>query len=202
MPAKKKGAQPRGRPTKKPDLSYILPDLHQYARPIDELQEDPKNARGHSAENIATIKASLEEFGQQKPVVLASDGKTVKAGNGTLIAARELGWTYLAAVTTNLDALKAAAYAIADNRSSDLASWQEDVLIETLELLHEKKAPIVGFDEGTLTTLLQRNREAVDESPVIRERYDVLVICENESQQKKLLEELTNEGYECRSLIS
>lgn len=60
MPAKKKGAKPRGRPRKKPDLSYILPDLHQYARPIDELKEDPKNARDHSAENIATIKASLE----------------------------------------------------------------------------------------------------------------------------------------------
>jgi DNA modification methylase len=51
----------------------------------------------------------------------------VIAGNGTMTAAQELGWTEIAAVRTALVGVEATAFAIADNRSAELAEWDDDL---------------------------------------------------------------------------
>ncbi len=58
---------------------------------IDALMLDSATVRRHSQRNLDAIAASLKQFGQQKPVVVDADGVVV-AGNGTLAAARALGW--------------------------------------------------------------------------------------------------------------
>ena len=88
--------------------------------PLSELVMDPSNVRKHSGRNIEAIKGSLAKFGQQKPIVVGSNGVVV-AGNGTLAAARELGWADIAVQRTELQGADATAYAIADNRTADLA---------------------------------------------------------------------------------
>jgi len=40
---------------------------------IADLHEDPANVRMHPPRNLETIKASLLEFGQQKPIVCVSE---------------------------------------------------------------------------------------------------------------------------------
>ena len=58
---------------------------------IEDLHFDPANVRKHDEKNLEAIKSSLLRFGQQKPIVV--DGKgIVIAGNGTLTAAKALGW--------------------------------------------------------------------------------------------------------------
>jgi len=52
----------------------------------------------------------------------------VEAGNGTLQAALELGWTHIAAVYVDDDPTTAAAFGIADNRSGELAEWDTEAL--------------------------------------------------------------------------
>lgn len=99
----------------------INPALEGLARPIETLKLDEKNARVHDERSIAAISASLERFGQQRPVVVV--GKTVVAGNGTLMAAVRLGWKRLAAVDFEGDPNKAKAYALADNRTAELSGW-------------------------------------------------------------------------------
>jgi len=89
---------------------------------IDKLSSDPANARKHDEKNIAAIVGSLRRFGQQKPIVVDSSG-VVRAGNGTLEAARQLGWTEIDCVETKLKGSDAIAYAIADNRTSELAEF-------------------------------------------------------------------------------
>src|SRR5438309_1239332 len=69
--------------------------------PISTLSEDPANARRHPQRNLEQIKASLRRFGQQKPIVVDATN-TVRAGNGTLAAARALGWTTIQAVRSEL----------------------------------------------------------------------------------------------------
>ena len=56
---------------------------------VGALVTDPRNAMEHDQRNIDVIKASLKKYGQRKNIVIAEDG-TVKAGNGTLEAARQL----------------------------------------------------------------------------------------------------------------
>jgi ParB-like chromosome segregation protein Spo0J len=68
---------------------------------ISELSLDPSNVRKHSRRNLDAIKASLRKFGQQKPIVVDATG-VVLAGNGTLTAARELGWSVIQIVRTRL----------------------------------------------------------------------------------------------------
>ena len=129
----------------------IAPDLLPLARPIASLREDPQNARKHDKRNLAAIAASLSEFGQRKPVVALQDG-TVIAGNGTLAAAKSLGWTEIA-VATFEDEAKAKAYAIADTRAGELASWDDDLLAQTLSGIDESLRAACGFSSAELERL-------------------------------------------------
>jgi hypothetical protein len=63
------------------DVSKIAEALKPLTRPIDGLKLDPANARLHNERNLNAIKASLNKFGQQKPIVALPDG-TVIAGTG------------------------------------------------------------------------------------------------------------------------
>lgn len=123
----------------------INADLLALARPIAWFKPDPKNARKHSTRNVKAIADSLRMFGQQKPVVALEDG-TVIAGNGTLEAAKSLGMPDLACVVF-ADAEKARAFAIADNRTAELAEWDVDALTSSLKDLVESGVLIedVGF---------------------------------------------------------
>jgi site-specific DNA-methyltransferase (adenine-specific) len=118
-------------------------------RTIVSLRPDSRNARKHGKRNLATIRASLEQFGQQRAAVIRSDG-TVLAGNGMLEAARELGWTDLA-VTVVPDGWtdeQARAYALADNRTGELAEWDVAVLDEHLVELEVSGLDMTSFGFG------------------------------------------------------
>ena len=65
------------------------------AVPIDSLRPDKNNANDHPAENLASIKGSLQRFGQLKAIVVSADG-IIRAGTGTWLAAKELGATEIA----------------------------------------------------------------------------------------------------------
>ena len=58
---------------------------------ISSLTLDPENARKHSKKNLDAIAGSLNTFGQRRPLVVWDN--IVIAGNGTIEAAKSLGWT-------------------------------------------------------------------------------------------------------------
>lgn len=117
---------------------------------IDNLVPDPENVRKHSADNLDAIMRSLRTFGQRKPIVVAkaNDGRLVViAGNGTMEAAKALGWGTLDVVEVpeDWDADKARAFAIADNRTAELAEWDKVALSSALIDLDA-----VGFEPADL----------------------------------------------------
>jgi DNA modification methylase len=119
---------------------------------VASLLFDPANVRKHGERNLDAIKASLVRFGQQKPIVVDGDG-IVRAGNGTLMAAKALGWDEIEIVRTNLRGSEATAYAIADNRTAELAEWDESALAEQLAALQiddEALAAATGFDASEI----------------------------------------------------
>lgn len=123
---------------------------------IEELVNDPANVRKHGQRNIETIKASLVRFGQQKPIVV-DEGGVVVAGNGTLHAARELGWDSIHIVRTALGGSERIAYAIADNRTAELAEWDDAALSEQLSALaidDEELLEAIGYSEKELDKLV------------------------------------------------
>lgn len=100
---------------------------------IETLTFDPSNARKHDDKNIEAIAGSLKLFGQRKPIVVTPDNVVV-AGNGTLQAAKNLGWTEIAIARTprgwTWEQIKA--FALADNRTAELAEWDSAVLADQL----------------------------------------------------------------------
>ena len=126
---------------------------------VDELSSDPVNARKHNQRNIDAIMASLRRFGQQKPIVVDLSG-VVRAGNGMLDAARQLGWDTIECVVTSLKGSDAISYAIADNRTAELAEWDDDVLAAQLNGLLADEPDLLnvaGFTEEELQQLLQQS---------------------------------------------
>ena len=132
----------------------IVAALRKYAVSMDSIAPDPANARLHPAANLDAIRGSLLAFGQQRPVVVDSKGVIV-AGNGLYQAARLLGWTKIAAVKTALKGVDRVGYALADNRTAELAEWDEEALLDQLQALEgEVDLAAIGFDEDELARLL------------------------------------------------
>lgn len=107
------------------DLSHIAADLHPLAVPVDGLRLLPGNPRRGDVDAVAR---SYDRFGQRKPIVARRDG-TVIAGNHQLQAARQLGWSHMAVVWTDDDDLTAQAFALADNRTADLGTYDSEALL-------------------------------------------------------------------------
>jgi hypothetical protein len=112
---------------------------------VTDLTPDPENARVHGRDNLRAIRESLLRFGQVRPLLATAD-HVIVAGNGTLAAAQALGWEELDVLVLPWDDReKARAYAIADNRSAELAAWDNDALAGQLTDL-----AVAGLDMGLL----------------------------------------------------
>jgi DNA modification methylase len=140
--------------------THYAPGLIPLLRPVAGLILDPHNARSHPERNLDSIKESLTRFGQQKPIVVSPEG-VVLAGNGTLAAAQALGWTQIAVLVTNLAGPDARGYALADNRSSELAEWDVARLIEELNALPDGMAYAIGWDEGEMRRVAHEAEQAI-----------------------------------------
>lgn len=120
--------------------------------PISQLIEDPSNVRTHSDKNINAIKGSLKRFKQQKPIVIDKDNIII-AGNGTIRAAKDAGLTEIYCVRSELQGTDKTAFAIADNRTSELAEWDKTALGLQLSALDDLDFDLeeIGFDVGDMT---------------------------------------------------
>ena len=201
---KKKPPRRRGAPKW---LAHIADDLRPLAMPISELTADSGNARRHSPQNIDSIVASLRQFGQRKPIVVnVSAGAVVEAGNGTLEAARRLDWTHIAAVKVLDDPATHHGFSIADNRTAELGDWDDALLAELIAEMQEETPDLAtGL---LLDDLLQKGVEEEDSAgdgqaggqDAEPESWQVVVDCGDEETQKKLFEEMKDQGFSCRLL--
>src|SRR5712675_3367185 len=123
-------------------------------RPIHEVKPDPKNPRVHSKKQIRQIAASIEAFGFNVPILIDREGNVV-CGHGRLSACRELGWSEVP--TLCLDHLSPAqlrAFMIADNRLTEIASWDDRLLAQQLKDLSllglDFSIEVTGFEMGEI----------------------------------------------------
>jgi len=169
---------------------------------LESVTLDPNNARKHNEKNIKAICESLKQFGQRKPVVI-NVGNIVVAGNGTVEAARKLGYKTLDVVRVPADwsEEKIKAYALADNRSAELASWDIDILLLQLNELNigEWDINALGFKEFELNP--PRDSDADTDMKDLGERYEVVIECTDENEQTALLLRLSQEGLRVRAII-
>jgi hypothetical protein len=124
---------------------------------IDALRPSGENVRTHSDRNIDAIKRSLTKFGQQSAIVYSALTGEVLVGNGRLAAMQSLGWAVCAAMAFDGTPDEARAYAIADNRTAELADWDWRGLSGQLRDLIDGgvfSGDDLGFNEHDLSPLL------------------------------------------------
>src|SRR5437660_8751555 len=110
-------------------------------RQIDQLTPDPANPRRHSKKQIRQIGDSIKTFGFNVPVLVDAD-LNVRAGHGRLLACRLLGITEVPTLCLDhLTPAQARAFAIADNRLTEIATWDDRLLAEQL-----KDLSLLGLD--------------------------------------------------------
>jgi DNA modification methylase len=145
---------------------------------IADLTPDPKNARQHDAKNLKAIEGSLTQFGQRKPIVITEAG-TIVAGNGTVTAAKSLGWETIEAVRVPADwsSDQVKAFALADNRTAELASWEPEVLASQLIELEAAGFEIAEFGFEQIDSLIRNDKDeepiSFDDEPAVTKLGDV-----------------------------
>ena len=125
----------------------------QYRR-IDELKPDAGNPRHHAKKQIRQIALSIEAFGFNVPVLIDRDQKVI-AGHGRILACREVGWTEVPTLCLDhLTAAQARAFMIADNRLTEIATWDDRVLAQQLKDLSllglDFSLELTGFEMGEI----------------------------------------------------
>ncbi len=156
--------------------AHVAPQLVPLLVPIGSVELHPRNPRRGDVDAVA---ASLQRFGQQKPVVVQASTGHVVAGNHLLRAARQLGWAEVAASVVELDDASAVAYMLADNRTADLGGYDDALLAAILaEQRAEDNLAATGYDADAVAALLaaagvadERDPDAAPDLPPEAEVY-------------------------------
>jgi len=137
--------------------SKIQSALKDLTVPIGSLRPYARNPRRG---DVGLIAESLERNGQYRPLVVNRPTGEVLAGNHTLLAARQLGWSEIAVTYVDVNDAQAQRIVLVDNRASDVAGYDDELLAELLKELPDLEGS--GWDAHALDELLE---EIGDSSP-------------------------------------
>lgn len=159
---------------------------------VDELKLNDRNPRKNDGA-VETIMKSINEFGFRNPLIIDADNK-VWCGNTRLKAARKLGLLEVPCIVVeDLTEEQIRKLALLDNKTSEIAEWDYDLLNEELADLDLSEFELDwGIDE------LEPKIERKDLSDTIEEKQELIVNCDDEVQLEQLYNELTERGYECK----
>ena len=143
-------------------------------RPLDAVRPYANNPRQND-DAVEAVAESIRRFGFRQPIVVDADGVIV-AGHTRFRAAQRLGLaTVPVHVATDLSPDDVRAYRLADNKTAELASWDDAMLSIELDALRGAGIDwtLLGFDEEELAKLLApagteglTDPDAVPEKPV------------------------------------
>ena len=114
-----------------------------------ELTPYEKNAKKHAEDDLATIRASIENFGFRDPVAIWGEKNIIVEGHGRQIVAIEMGLDKIPCI--RLDDMtdeQRRAYALAHNKTAEMSGWDFATLeAELAELELDFDMSEFGFDD-------------------------------------------------------
>tara|TARA_R100000426_G_scaffold1196_2_gene2145 strand:+ start:1338 stop:1937 length:600 start_codon:yes stop_codon:yes gene_type:complete len=118
---------------------------------IDKIIPYHNNPRKNQA--IDKVASSINEYGFQQPIVV-DPNMVVIVGHTRLLASKKLGLKKVPIAIADLSKNQAKAYRLADNRTNEESSWDEELLKgELLDI--EDLIGKTGFEESELEKLLE-----------------------------------------------
>jgi len=141
---------------------------------VERLIPYARNARTHSAEQVAQIAGSILAFGFNNPVLVDAKGGII-AGHGRVLAARSLQIPEIPVIVlAHLNENEKRAFMLADNKLPLNAGWDPEMLHLELQALAEQgfHLELTGFDERELKELLANPPvlPGADEIPAVPEQ--------------------------------
>lgn len=131
---------------------------------IERLTPYARNARTHSAAQVAQLAASIREWGWTTPVLVSPDGGVI-AGHGRLLAARQLGMVNVPVIVAEgWSEAKTRAYVLADNQLALQAGWDNELLALELGEIGELgfDLDLTGFAADEIDALTPGDTEGLD----------------------------------------
>ena len=121
---------------------------------IDKLKLNLNNTRQHTDLDIKNLIKSIHRFGFKNPIIAKLDG-TVLVGNGRLEACKQMGITEVPVHYTDMSEEDAKAFAIMDNRSAELSTWNLEYLLPQLDALKlNDLLEFTGFNNQSFIDLM------------------------------------------------
>ena len=139
--------------------------------PIDQLRPNERNPR-HNDEAVDAVARSIQAYGFNNPIVTDSDLR-IAAGHTRLKAAEKLGLKTVPVIRVpGLVGSRFTGFAIADNKTSEIADWDSELLsklVSELNLEVDFDLSSLGFDDMELTKILdwEKDEEREDEAPPV-----------------------------------
>ena len=144
---------------------------------LDSIVEDKDNVREHTERNDDSVKRSVKRFGAARSIVIDKDN-VVRAGNKTIEAAKEAGIKKAVVIDVDGEELvvvrrsdwshtDATAYAIADNRAAEHATWKWEGLTDQMKVLMDEgiDSDDLGWAKFELDPLMEANWTPRDPLP-------------------------------------
>ncbi|UCF00435.1 MAG: ParB N-terminal domain-containing protein [Planctomycetota bacterium] len=111
-------------------------------------------------EAVDAVAKSIKSFGFNVPI-LCDQKFTIIAGHTRWKAAKKIGMKSVPVITLELSEAQRDAFAVADNKTGEIADWDYPKLRKILENLKCKKInlPSLGYSPGELQALLTQQKE-------------------------------------------
>lgn len=135
-----------------------------------EIIPDPKNPRKHSPKQIRQLVKSLEEFDFIVPILIDKQYKLI-AGHGRLEAAIKARIQEVPVIMLeHLSDVQARAFMIADNKLTENAEWDQELLAESFKALSsldiDFSLDITGFEMPEINMMLEVSNESDEDDNI------------------------------------
>lgn len=168
--------------------------------PIGKLEEHPKNPRRGVVE---AIEKSIDINGWYGAVIAQKSTGYILAGNHRYRAAKKQGAKEIPVIWREVDDETAIRILLADNRTADLGTYDEDVLEDIMAGLETLDG--TGYDIE-LEAIVEQEEAETNDTPGADEipedkytpQYGVIVVCEDEPEQQVVYDKLQGMGYTIR----
>jgi DNA modification methylase len=152
----------RGSDTKSPPSRLTIRHL-----PADSIRLDSTNPREHSDKQIRQIATSIRVFGFNVPI-LVDQKRNVVAGHGRLLACRLLGLREVPTICLDhLSVHQIRAFMIADNKLTENADWDRQLLAEQFRSLSEVELDfaldVTGFETAEIDLIIEGAEPAIED---------------------------------------
>ena len=141
-------------------------------RPLDTVTPYAGNPRRIPAAAVRAVAQSIQRYGFRQPIVVDAEGVII-VGHTRLQAATQLGLKTVPVHVADLTPAQAAAYRLGDNRTGELAEWDDQALAAELSALAASSdadlsalSEMTAFDTRELDRVLGRSKGQTDPDAV------------------------------------